>query len=355
MVETYLIYNSILVCGFLILFLASNLKHAEYKTLFFIVLFIMWLPAAFRYGIGRDYFTYVSIYLHPELYENIEPGYLFLMKILSFFGADAQVVFFVTSFITYLFCLLSFDKKNVHICFLVYMCIVYLGTYSIVRQMMAMSILMYSVRLWILNRRVWSFLWLLVSISIHSSMIFAIPIYLFSFCIQWSLRNQLVVIFVTMLFFVFNLIDIVLQSSLFAQTKYFYYADSDFFNKTNIGSGAGFIIKLSIPLMLICMTEKIRNLDRNYNVLFLFNLSYICFLIMSLNIYIFTRLADVFSFSVVLSAGLIYQNVKGINKLILVGLLFMNVVLFESNINVGTIANGLKTGSGLGIAPYSSM
>lgn len=355
MFETYLIYNFILISGFFILLLASIVKDSQYKFLCFIVLLVMWVPAALRFGIGRDYFSYVDIFLHLDNYENIEVGYAVLMRLLNYAGFDYQIVFVVTSFITYLFCLCSFDRKNAHVCFLIYMCVVYLGTYSIVRQLMAMSILMYSIQLWISNKKGWSYFWLIISITVHSSMIFAVPLYILSSIFNWHFKNQLVIIVVTVLFLAFNVVDMILKSSIFAQTKYISYVGSEFFRKTEIGSGLGFIIKLSIPFALILMTGKLRDVNSRYNILFLFNLAYICSLILSLNIYIFTRLADVFSFSVVLSAGLIYSNVTGIRKVTLISLLLLNIIVFESNISIGSIEKGLQSGSGLGISPYNSI
>ena len=108
MIEGYFIYNSILL--FALLF--GYLKRICLAYYFIVCLFVvLWVPLAIRYGIGRDYFSYIEIYKNVLLTrDGIELGFYYLNYILAYFNFQYQYLFAVTSFITIYFCVKSFDR-----------------------------------------------------------------------------------------------------------------------------------------------------------------------------------------------------------------------------------------------------
>lgn len=151
--------------------------------------FIPMLPLAlisgFRYGVGQDYFyTYVPIFNQAATgqLENTwgEIGYIYLNKIVAMFTNDYAGIFLVTSII---FIYLVFDtiyKESDNWTFSALL-LVLMGYYFCfmngIRQMLAVSILLFSIK-YIRERNLIKFLLIIMLASLfHSSALLFIPVY----------------------------------------------------------------------------------------------------------------------------------------------------------------------------------
>ena len=89
-----------------------NLKNLKAICL---TLVPLWLIMGFRYGIGKDFFNYQSIYEvirdYNIKYSTIEYGYYLLNKIVSIFFYNNQTIFIVVAFISVLFYIQGFLRK----------------------------------------------------------------------------------------------------------------------------------------------------------------------------------------------------------------------------------------------------
>ena len=124
MLGTFLLYNSILVFSTLFVFLYEKSKERIFSLFFLITAFlIIYIPAAVRYNIGADYFSYVNIYEKYSMGGEIkqEIGLKYLMDFLLFFDLPAHSLFVLSSFLIYMFLFLSYPKRGASIYHFSYM------------------------------------------------------------------------------------------------------------------------------------------------------------------------------------------------------------------------------------------
>lgn len=125
------------------------------KKIIYIV-FVLSIPAFFagiREGIGTDYNNYSNIFtaINTGVGNNpTEMGYTLLNYIVGKLGGDIQIVFFIMSFLTFLFVYLFLNhyQKSISISIgmLVFLIMFYNMSYNIVRQVLAIAISLYAMK-----------------------------------------------------------------------------------------------------------------------------------------------------------------------------------------------------------------
>ncbi|MEX6318823.1 EpsG family protein [Providencia huaxiensis] len=101
------------------------------------------MPASIRYGIGTDYFSYLGIFENAKTgYINTEIGYYFINLIVSSLGLIPQFIFVISSFIIYFNLIASLNKKFLLATTFIAICTFYLPSYSLVRQAIAIKLLL---------------------------------------------------------------------------------------------------------------------------------------------------------------------------------------------------------------------
>ena len=185
------------------------------KIFLFISFLFLFVPAAIRYGIGQDYFyTYhplfgyiirneESIYTGDLIGYN-EIGFNYLNKIIGCFTNDPQWLFVVTSFICLYVaykCIYDYSPNRCFSAFFLVLGSYYLGSYSLVRQSIAIVIFLYAIRYVVLRHPLKYFGLISLAITIHSASIIYIPFY-FIGNIQWKKEKYIKILL--MLFCVLN-------------------------------------------------------------------------------------------------------------------------------------------------------
>ena len=163
---------------------------SKYKTirLFSVILAIV-IPStlyALRYGIGTDYFSYVSAYHKLQeigFNSRYEWGYVLINLIVGKLNGNVQLVFFLTSVImmTFIYCAIRFYSKslNVGIAMFSYMMMYYQMSYNAVRQSVALAICLYSIK-YIYERKLLRFTLLtLIASGFHNTALLFFPFYFF--------------------------------------------------------------------------------------------------------------------------------------------------------------------------------
>lgn len=318
---------------------------------------VLWVPLAIRYGIGRDYFSYIEIYKNVLLTrDGIELGFYYLNYILAYFDFQYQYLFAVTSFITIYFCVKSFDRDYTLVSIILFCVLLYLQAFSIIRQMLAVSICLYSCSLWSKGFKLRSLIFLILAPLFHYS---ALIILLLAIISRFIKINSMMCYFafISSIIFIFNGVDFIFSNSILLDSKYGYYITSSFNRPTEIGSGLGVVIALLLPLMVFIKSTKLYEYNKNYNFMLLINLVYVISFVLSLKIYIFARFTDALSFVQILliPAMLKISNPKGVYYNLMMAVVLLHVLLFEANLNANTIAAGNISNSGLGIMPYKSI
>lgn len=169
-------------------YLDKYLIEEKFKKILFVTC-IMFIPSFFagiRSGVGTDYDNYSAIFtaINTGVGNNpTEMGYTFLNYIIGQFGGNIQTVFFIMSFLTLLFIYLFLyeyrSSIGIGLGILVFLISYYNMSYNIVRQVLAISISLYSMN-FIDKRKSKHFVFfILLAMSFHAGAVIMLPLYIF--------------------------------------------------------------------------------------------------------------------------------------------------------------------------------
>ncbi|VTU07114.1 Uncharacterised protein [Actinobacillus indolicus] len=353
MLATYLIYNLTLIFGGGLAFLSQIENKKVYKdVLYTLSFFIVWLVGAFRYNVGTDYPNYVYIFENIDEYEfgKLEPLYYLLNQLILYLNLDAQWLFFVTSFIITFF--VYKVGKNYHRGWFVvfFILLFYFQSFNIVRQIVAMSIMLYGIHS-LIHSSNWKFLiCILFAAGFHYSAFIFLPLFIFrKVRIGWFTG---IIMLCLCLFIItkLDIVNIILQNPIIQDSKYGVYAFNEYNKETEIGSGVGIVIQLLIPISFLLLVIFMKDL-KGYSIISLLCIGFIISMLMTLNVYIFTRVMVMLSSCYLFAVSYIYNSTFRLKNILLIFLLLINVIMFEHTINIAQF----NLYSGLGISPYQSI
>lgn len=358
MITTYFLYNSILLFSSLFAFCGEKVNSKKEEYLCRIIVFmILWIPASLRYGIGTDYFSYKAIYEHLNWYtDDLEIGYIWLNMIFNSLTSEHEYLFSTVAAITYAPICFGMPKKGYSILIIFYVLTLYLSSYSMMRQSIAIAYSLYAAIQLLKGKEKLYFVSIIFGAMFHVSALLLLLCYF----LKYIRFNFWVGILITVFGGIFiaknDLISMIFESEIFLNSSYGVYASSTFNNETQLGSGLGIIARCLIPGIIIFLASKIETSNRENEKIkngFIVGLSmaYIFSMILSAQIHIFNRLVDIVSFMLVLGAGIIYLIHFKYRKIVILFLYVLFLIIFENNIYVSQNSMG----SGLGISPYKSI
>jgi len=157
------------------------------KVFLFLAIGIIIFISGTRYGVGYDFFNYVSFYT-IYLPEYLEPLFKLSIVVLKEFSSNPQIMFFMYSFFTIILTYIGIVKytKYVKTSLLIFLLIpgLYLNSFSILRQAMAESILFLAFFYIIYEKRLLKFCLIsLVAFLFHYSAILPVLIVLATYYI----------------------------------------------------------------------------------------------------------------------------------------------------------------------------
>lgn len=151
-----LVYYVLLIYIIAVSILYTQRKNkGRYRRIYFALIFLpVWLIMGLRYGVGKDFFSYQSIFnavrfQRTALYSNIEEGYIFLNYIIGKLSSDSVYIFLVTSFIIVFFFLKGIceHSPNIMLSMVLFISLgYYFNAMNAVRQFMAIAITFYGIK-----------------------------------------------------------------------------------------------------------------------------------------------------------------------------------------------------------------
>lgn len=194
--NSYLFYITVILSTSIFAFLAQKCKERSFKyinRIFYLISFLIaWSVSAIRLGIGTDYMLYQNMYYELtsntnifttiRTYSYIEPGWIILNFIVKYVFNDVKYVFILSSFIT-LICVFKAiyehsNKIDIGLSVFIFMCIIYNPSFNLVRQFMAIGIIMNSLK-YLEQRNFKKFFYTIILAScFHYTAIIFLPIYI---------------------------------------------------------------------------------------------------------------------------------------------------------------------------------
>lgn len=231
------------------------------KTATFLLIF---LPVAFRYDVGVDYFSYVDIYqaITHKGSTFIEIGYWWLNYIVFLLGGNAQFVLAISAFITLFFFYKGVEKEKWLIYSVLFFMLIFIWYCSTVRQMISMALAFYAWREYEKGKRSLALIIIAIACLFHLSSVLYPLIYFFCKKINMNKKKALFLFFVSIAlsFGAKGLLTNVL-SNILADTAYGSYTTSHWFESTEMDSGLGMIIRYIsyLAIILFFPTDKVPN------------------------------------------------------------------------------------------------
>ena len=177
----YIIIGFIFAIGYI-----SKKKFFTYLSLFIIVLI-----SGFRYEVGYDYPNYVSFFLGYGL-EHSEPLFIFILFLLRNIWDDPQIMFFTFSLATILITYKAIKKlgNSERIGIMIYLLIpgLYLNSFSIVRQSIAISLFFLGIFYLYENKKIKYWIIGIIAVLLHFSAI--IPFIFIWILKKWILKKH---------------------------------------------------------------------------------------------------------------------------------------------------------------------
>lgn len=347
MTYTLLIYNAILLFACALAF-GVSISRGGWEWLLRLLLFlVLWVPAALRYGIGTDYASYASIFYSPsgEL-SHIEPGFALCNYAVMACGGKAEGMFALVALLTYAPLAFCVRRKHILPVVTLFVLTMYLASYSTIRQSLAVVWVLVVLSRYIDDGEVApAYVWIAAASTIHLSVLFVLPFVLVRkiHIPVWFLLLLLPVAYIVVRL---GFIDFLFSSNLFLDSKYGVYAGSQFDRPTELGSGLGILLRMLIPLLYLVYSGR---MGRRYDVVLYLIVAYIVSYMLSMQVHIFNRLVDVFTFAPVLAFSVMSCEMR--KRAALVAVVLLLLVNFQKTI----VANPSSAHSGLGITPYKTL
>ena len=307
----------------------------------------LWVPAAIRYDIGTDYPAYEEFF-YDTYSDYMETGFQAIFAFVRWVNNDPRLMFAIVAFLTYLPICFFLPKERFALVMFFFTVTFYMNTYSILRQSLAVCIIAYAFYYLIQHGGKIRFaIFVLIATLFHSSAILCL---LFIFIKPVKSAKTIFIIIAVALGFVLmtDIVSILFNNAFFLATRYADYASNEFSRETELGSGLGWMIRLSLPVVVLLSTPRIIKENENFTYLIAANLLYMCALILCTQVYIFGRFVFCFHFVTFLSIAMIYDYLGKYRKIIVLGLAILTLAYFYVSIFMDT------TGA-IGVSPYKTI
>lgn len=213
----------------------------------------LFLLAAFRYGIGTDYFGYSNLFLYlvsGDENRYVEPGYHYLNWFITLFTDNPQWVFAITSliFVLSIYWAIYNSKEDLpYVIALIFSTAVYFQFYNNIRQMMASAIILLGLSFLKKNKLIVFFIFVIIGCLIHQATILLLIFLIFrKFKIDYRLSIIFPILFLSIrVFFIDFIVDFLMKFEKYAS----YIVNGTFAEKT-ISNGT-YLLQIFIFILLI--------------------------------------------------------------------------------------------------------
>jgi len=305
------------------------------KSLFVVLSFIpLFLLIALRdISVGTDYQSYVNAYykiLEGTLSSSnwLGIGYIFICKLLSFIaGYNYIIVFSFFGFITLFFVYKSILRNSKIPWLSLYLFLstcLYYQTFNQFRQMLACTIVLYSIKYMEKKNLKMFIIIILIAASIHNSALVMLPFYFIS---KLEINKKTIFMYVIislLMMFGFNIIE-----RFILYTNYDVYLNTNFNIERNLSS----IINMFVRMILLigCLLFSKRLIKQDPESKYLYNLVIVCtiFQLLTIKSYLFARITTYFFiFYILLIPNIVYVFLKK-NKILAMGVILIIFAIYH--------------------------
>lgn len=289
-----------------------------------------------RYGIGSDYFNYERIYDNYILYKksDMELGFKMLMRLSHSIFESFQGLVFITSFITVILMVnWILKEKTVQKAMMIYImfCMFFASWGNIIRQSIAMAIVVYSFR-YIEERKVLKYVVIILVASLfHTSALILLPCYFFGRKRSDIITEKNVY---SKTFFVKSLvivIGLIITAALYLKLAVVMNLKFSGYLTSNEGGTTSYFIRFAILLYIpefVFLKNTIKNSQR-YELYYLLVFSEMIFYLFGLKVTYGFRIAQYFSAAHIILIPGIINSINNNKEKKLVEFYFIVILLIQ--------------------------
>lgn len=305
MIQTYLIYNLMLLGSTGLLYVREKIVQPEQVKLKLILLLaaflIVTIPSAIRFEIGTDYYGYIMIFNNIDAISHIELGFTYLTKFIRIFTDNPQWGIAVYAFLFSTLIFLSYPKEDAYLFNFIVWLIMLFPSFNIVRHSLAIALTLLSLKQYYQGRILLSLTILGIGILFHTSTIILVPIYLLSLVplsINFKAKIFPMIAILTLLigyFFVSQMVYIMGDLVQYILPKYTHLVDSQRqFMKVTWGYGIAITAKILFVSVILFYSRYFIIQNDHYWLLLLLIYFYGISLLMAKEIAIMERFMYIF-------------------------------------------------------------
>ena len=346
---TYIIYNTILIFSVLFAYLSEYSKTKLSRLISRLFLFmVLFIPSAIRYNIGTDYRSYIDDFYSLYGGDVNEVGFQALIVFLRYFDLPAHSLFICSAFLVQ-FPLLFLSKKNYSWKIMLYILLLYLQSFSAVRNMISLSFVILLFDLLFQGKNLTALVVYPISLLFHISSFIFLPFFFLN-KLQYNKIVFLVISLFVLCISYFDVVFVILNNNLFFETRYAKYLFGKFSSEPTFNTGYGMLLKILYTTVIFVYFVFYKN--KNYSICYLF-LFYLISLILATKVVIIARLVDVLSVSLIFAIPLCLASWCSKYKIIFRYLtILFYLVLFELFIKTN---DGNSITGDHGIYPYQTI
>lgn len=256
MFSSLIFYNTILFSSTFFIWLSEKCSTLNQRRICTIIaFFIVFLPSAFRYEVGIDYFSYRMMFedirdgLEPFLQSKIEPGYYFLNWLIVQMGLSFEWLVGLIALITFSLFFYSYPKKYRAYFHFAFVAMIYFSANNLLRNWLALGFIWVAIFNYINKRDLLKYVVLVVVGALfHKSSFVFLFLPLVSKINFFKISQTTNVLFgmflLSMLLWGEGFIRFILSSELSSFLGYSRYANSWFSKDTELETGLGVLFKV---------------------------------------------------------------------------------------------------------------
>lgn len=159
-IQTYILYYIVLIIPTIIIFTSNFIKEKKGKIiLFLIAIILLTIIGGLRYNTGTDFKSYMNIYMNISQTSSIidfikesrlEPGWIIINWLTVYIFNDVQYVFIISTFLICTFGFIAIYKHrndiSTPIAIVIFIATIFFPSFNLIRQYLAISILLLSIK-----------------------------------------------------------------------------------------------------------------------------------------------------------------------------------------------------------------
>lgn len=262
-------------CGYIIKH-KYRIKESDYtmQIIKFTACLPLLLVSALRVNVGTDYMqTYYKGFqnvINGNNFDHFEIGYKLLIYLSYFISNNPQIIFVTTSILFIVTTFYAIYNESPDVVYSVYLLVVtryYFISMNMVKQFVAMAILLYSIKYLGLKKRNYKFwIFLIIAVLIHYSAIVGVGFWILDKISISKMKFWIITFFTCIFYFIFIKFNFsVLVQKLFFGTKYYKYFSNSFLYAGSNFAKWTFILNVCILIIFyLKLNDKSDNKYRLY-------------------------------------------------------------------------------------------